>query len=423
MIKYALEILVFQFSFLLIYELMLKKETFFQWNRFYLLLTFAVSLILPFIKIEALKTTISTQVAYYHNFWWDINNGVTINSQTGSVSSFLEVFTIYGWIFLLGATIMGFRFVRKIMGIQMLRKRGVVTYHSNFTKIEVKQSSLVFSFFKQVFVGDAISKEKETHILAHELVHIKQWHSLDLLFFELMRIAFWFNPFVYIYQSRIATLHEFIADAEVAQTHKKEQYQTLLSETFQTQNISFVNQFFKESLIKKRIVMLAKQKSNQVKLVKYLGILPLLLTMVVYTSCESEGKKEEVPEATKLNVKPESGLVAFMQVEEVPVFPGCENSEDSRSCFLEKIQKHIRKHFNYPQEAQNLGIEGQVAVLFTIDEKGQITNIQKRGPHPLLENEVERIIKRLPKMEPGTHNGELVKVPFSIPVNFVLQDK
>jgi TonB family protein len=304
-----------------------------------------------------------------------------------------------------------------------LRKEGIVTYHPDFTKVVVRRSSVAFSFFKQIFVGNDIPKEKETQILAHELVHVKQWHSLDLLFFELMRVVFWFNPFVYLYQSRIAELHEFIADAVVAKTYRKEQYQALLSETFQTKNFSFINQFFKESLIKKRIVMLTKEKSKQFKLLKYLGILPLLLTMVAYTSCESEGKKEEEPEATNININTEKELVAFMLVEEAPLFPGCEDSEDSRNCFLEKIQRHIRKNFNYPKEAQDLGIEGRVAVMFTIDENGEITNIEKRGPHQLLEDEVERIIKRLPKMVPGRHNGEVVKVPFSVPVNFVLQNE
>jgi beta-lactamase regulating signal transducer with metallopeptidase domain len=78
-----------------------------------------------------------------------------------------------------------------------------------------------------------------------------------------MRIVAWFNPLVYVYQNRISEVHEYIADAEVAKTHKKEQYQLLLTQVFKTQYISFINPFFKSSLIKKRIVMLQKSKSKK----------------------------------------------------------------------------------------------------------------------------------------------------------------
>ena len=79
-----------------------------------------------------------------------------------------------------------------------------------------------------------------------------------------------------------------------------------------------------------------------------------------------------------------------------------------------------RKNFNYPKEAQEQGIEGRVAVIFTIDTNGNINDIEQRGPSPILEAEVKRIIQRLPKMKPGTLNGEAVNVAFSIPVVFKL---
>ncbi|NKI30736.1 energy transducer TonB [Muricauda sp. DJ-13] len=127
---------------------------------------------------------------------------------------------------------------------------------------------------------------------------------------------------------------------------------------------------------------------------------------------------------TKWNasIETQTQSVPFAVIDRVPVFPGCENVLDSKACFQEKIQEHIRKHFNYPKIAQELNIQGRVSVMFTIAQNGTIENIRKRGPHKLLEDEVERIIKRLPKMKPGIHKGQLVKVPFSIPVTFKLSD-
>ena len=112
--------------------------------------------------------------------------------------------------------------------------------------------------------------------------------------------------------------------------------------------------------------------------------------------------------------------VPFAVIDEVPVFPGCEEAEDKRACFNEKISAHIMKNFNYPKEAKEKRIEGRVAVMFTIGKDGQIRDIQRRGPDPLLEAEVDRIISTLPKMQAGRQDGQAVDVPFSIPITFKL---
>jgi TonB family protein len=117
----------------------------------------------------------------------------------------------------------------------------------------------------------------------------------------------------------------------------------------------------------------------------------------------------------------DEGNIPFSVVEEVPIFPGCESESDKRACFNEKIQKHISKNFNYPQAAQEAGIQGRVNVMFVIQEDGSIGHLKMRGPDKLLEDEVERIINRLPTMTPGKHKGTVVAVPFSIPVTFKLQ--
>lgn len=116
-----------------------------------------------------------------------------------------------------------------------------------------------------------------------------QKHSLDLLVFEMLRILFWFNPLVYMYQNRITTLHEYIADAKALKTQDKQgYYENLLSQVFETQNVSFINSFFKQSLIKKRIIMISKTKSKQILKLKYILFVPLVFSMLVYTSYAQE---------------------------------------------------------------------------------------------------------------------------------------
>lgn len=418
MIVYILEILAFQLVFLLTYDLFLKKETFFQWNRIYLLATFALSFVLPWIKLEMLRTTMPEKLGGVTVFLTQLD-GVVMTPQ-GSESSFWATMPWYYWVLGVGSALSALWFGYKLLQILKLKRKGMVVRYPDFVKVTVQKSSLAFSFFRNIFLGAEIQKEKEPNIIAHELVHVKQRHSLDLLFFEIARIVCWFNPLVYVYQNRMAELHEFIADAQVVKSNKREHFEMLLSEAFKTQNISFVNQFFNRSLIKKRIVMLQKNRSKAVWQLKYVLLLPLVLGMLVYTSCEvKEDNSTEMGDGVSLKSENE---IPFGTVDEVPVFPGCEDAVDKRACFQEKMQEHIRKHFHYPEKAQEMGIQGRVSVIFTIDTDGTITDIRKRGPHELLENETERIIARLPQMlQPGKQDGKTVKVPFSIPITFALQ--
>lgn len=116
--------------------------------------------------------------------------------------------------------------------------------------------------------------------------------------------------------------------------------------------------------------------------------------------------------------------VPFAVIENVPIFPGCEsatNNEERKLCFQRKIQEHINKEFTYPPAALELGIQGRVFVQFLIDSKGNVGSIRMRGPDRNLEKEAERIVATLPQMTPGKQRGKSVSVPYSIPINFVIQ--
>lgn len=113
--------------------------------------------------------------------------------------------------------------------------------------------------------------------------------------------------------------------------------------------------------------------------------------------------------------------VPFAVIEDVPIFPGCEGASDKKACFQEQMQKHIRKHFRYPEIAQEMGVQGRVNVMFVIQRDGSIGSIRMRGPDKNLEAEALRIIELLPDMTPGKQRGRAVKVPFSIPITFRLQ--
>ena len=131
----------------------------------------------------------------------------------------------------------------------------------------------------------------------------------------------------------------------------------------------------------------------------------------------TETTQEEVIEDVEVLEEDLDADVPFAIIEDVPLFPGCENVKKSerRKCFQDKIQRHIAKNFRYPEIAQEMGIQGRVHVQFIISKDGSITGIQSRGPDKNLEKEANRIISKLPKMIPGKQRDVLFVCPLVFP--------
>ncbi len=432
MITYLIQTIVFQLLFLVIYDLILKRETFFQWNRAYLCLTPLLALILPFIKIPAL------QAAIPQNFIVNLPEVTIGNTTTATQDTILASgasLSLFEIIILAGITVSTVLFLWKLYKIIRLKRKGKTETLENTTLVHLPDSTDAFSFGNIIFLGENLEQTAKKHIISHELVHVRQKHYVDLLYFELLRILFWFNPLVYLFQKRTATLHEFIADAQAVSTSdKKEYYQNLLSEVFQTRNISFVNTFFNHSLIKKRIVMLHKSKSKKSQLVKYLLLLPLMTAMLCVTSCEqresqSTAEKSIEPIVTIDTIKGSKNAVndvPFAVIDQVPLYPGCENlttNEERKQCFSEKISALIIENFN-PKVIKNSGLIGRqrISVQFKIDDQGNVVDILSQGPNNLLEKEAKRVVGLIPQLQPGMHDGKAVGVLYSLPIIYEVKE-
>jgi protein TonB len=144
---------------------------------------------------------------------------------------------------------------------------------------------------------------------------------------------------------------------------------------------------------------------------------------VVIESTETN-QQQEVVKAEKIAVVEEEIEmdVPFAIIEDVPLFPGCENvpKEKRRECFQEKIMQHIKKNFTYPEAAMEANQQGKVMVSFIIDKDGSVTIANMRSPYPALEKEAARIMNKLPKMIPGKQRGKPVRMAMSIPITFKL---
>jgi len=473
MVQYIIQTIAFQLFFLIVYDVFLQKETFFNWNRGYLLLTAALSFVLPFIKIEMFKNIVPQQyIITLPEVVIGKQNPILLDEVLIEGANQAPSFS-WSWMYLFyfGSAIALVIFVYKLINIFRLIYSNQKHQESNLQIINLDNSRDAFSFFNYIFIGKQLENEERETILKHELVHVKQKHSFDMLFFEILRILFWFNPFIYMYQNRISVIHEFIADAEAVKHNKTQYYQNLLSQVFHAKQVSFINPFFKESLIKKRIVMLQKSKSKQVQLVRYALLIPMVIGMLIYSSCSDTTQESEVTNTslskndssileniatlkeaisakgemtteeekalkTLLMLVSENGLnepffqdvvdraeIPFGVIENVPVFLGCENAEDSRKCFVQSISKHVGANFN-SKLGEDLGLKGiqKISVFFKIDSNGNITDAKARAPHEQLEKEAIRVIKMLPRMTAGTQDGKAVTVPYYLPIKFEIKE-
>ena len=143
----------------------------------------------------------------------------------------------------------------------------------------------------------------------------------------------------------------------------------------------------------------------------------------------TETSLDDIVEVDEIIEAPDDDPVApvpFEFIEDVPIFPGCESLDDNeerKACMSEKISRFISKRFDTGL-GEDLGLSGinRVTIMFEIDKNGDVKNVQARGPHKLLEEEGKRVIKLLPKMEPGKQRGKPVPVRYTIPINFKIQN-
>ncbi|WP_300437769.1 energy transducer TonB [Christiangramia sp.] len=113
------------------------------------------------------------------------------------------------------------------------------------------------------------------------------------------------------------------------------------------------------------------------------------------------------------------GGMAFSTAQQTsPVWPGCENSEDVKKCFNQKLSQHVSKNYEYPQNEAGEYIRGKVTISFAIDENGEVVVNSIKGNKPAVNEAAKEMILKIPEMEPGTLNGEPDSRNFTVPFNF-----
>ena len=261
--------------FYISYKVFLQRETFFNANRWFLMLGFLTSLLLPLI---VLSNYIYVEPATLEQNFYIYE---TVASQPIETSFDLMkwvIFTYYA-----GTIFFFIKWLINFSSLIVLLKNNRIQKIGSYYMITTDKQTAPFSFFKWIAYNPAQFTTDELQlIINHEKVHAREWHSIDIIISQLLSIIFWFNPIIWLYKKEMQQNLEFIADQKAQKTsscHKH--YQKLLLKTsLPHQQLAITNNFY-NSLIKKRIVMLHKSKSNILNSWKYALILPALVIFMM----------------------------------------------------------------------------------------------------------------------------------------------
>ncbi|WP_396156774.1 M56 family metallopeptidase [Flavobacterium macrobrachii] len=267
--------------FYLAYYFLLRKETFFDSNRWFLLSGLITSLLLPlyFIKkvvyVERPKYTMEDLIAFSNQ------NPVTVN-EISAVEAFDWMQLV--WVsYIIIASFLVIKIIMNFISLYRMLFQQQIIKKEQFKLVNLNQNIAPFSFFNYIVINpDLYTNEELQSILLHEKIHSQEKHSIDVLVAKLFCVVFWFNPFVWLYKKAILQNLEYIADQKaMQQIEDKKSYQLALLKVVINQNCLSITNNFYQSLIKKRIVMLNKNQSQKRNSLKYVLIIPALIGFIL----------------------------------------------------------------------------------------------------------------------------------------------
>lgn len=288
MLAYLLKSTLCMGILLLVYLFFLEKEKMHQFNRFYLLGSILFSLIIPLITIikqipvlTEIPVTYFTTLENIHTEHSAISP-VPINNSRANPIPFLPI------LYCLIAAVLLVRFVRNLYKLSLTASKNRSVILDGARLILLKENIVSHTFLKNIFINeeDYTNLSIEKDILTHELAHVKQRHSFDIIFLELLQIIFWFNSLLILYKRAIQLNHEFLADDAVLTTHPDvSAYQNLLLDKLSQPGHFQLASPFNFSITKKRLVMMTKEMNQSRILVKKIVLLPfLVLAVLVFSS-------------------------------------------------------------------------------------------------------------------------------------------
>jgi len=436
-LMYFLEVNIAIALFYLFYRLFFAGDTFWKTRRYYMLFSILLSFVYPFLSIENWLQKQEPVQKLIVNYATLPEFTVTAVRETSIFSLGNILMAIYGLVVL----ILLVRFIIQLVSILSIRLHGTVKMVQNTRIIALEKEVTPFSFFGSVFMNPDLHNERETkEILAHELTHVRQGHSFDVLVSEVLTIILWLNPATWLLKREIRQNLEFLADNKVIESGFDSQtYQYhLLQLSYQTPEHKLGNKF-NVSPLKKRIIMMNQKKSAKASLLKYSLIVPLALALVVSSNAQTvinKAKKALTTTTTKevkATEKKSMTAPAKSSGELTDPVKVVENVEDEKTWdVVEKMPQYpggeqemmgyLGRNIRYPVEAQKSGTQGKVIASFVVSSTGKVIHPEiLRSVDPYLDKEAIRVISTFPNFVPGEQNGKKVAVRYTLPVVFKLE--
>ena len=287
-IQYLLKFSISLALVYLFYQSFLRRLTFYNCNRWYLLGYLLLSFIIPFINISSLvekNDFSSAQIIHYIPVFDKYTSNASITASWPVSHDFFHL--VYWWnivllVLITGSLCMMIRLCMQFFSLQKIKKQATKINDAAVVVYHVEKSIIPFSFGNNIYINQHLHTEKELEdIILHEYVHVKQKHTIDILLAELLCIFNWYNPFAWLMRKAIRQNLEFIADNKVLQTgmDKKNYQYHLLKVTGMPQYAIASN--FNFSSLKKRIAMMNKMKTAKVQLLRFLFVLPLFAVVLL----------------------------------------------------------------------------------------------------------------------------------------------
>jgi TonB family protein len=428
MLTYLFQVTVCLAAFYMLYLCLLSRETFFGINRWYLLGTLLLSLSLPLLSFLPGLLSHQPEIMVSYSLepvvvgFGEMSGSLGVSS--GSPWWMIALLVLY-WS---GVCVMLGRCAMRIFSIRRIyMHRTSAQLDDNHTIVYSTEVYLPFSFFRWIFlpVDHRFTAKELDEILAHESAHVRAWHSIDILLIELACILLWPSPVIYFYRKSLRRIHEYLADAAVLQDASLQHYgRLLLAQASPRMQLALAHQFFHAQL-KHRILMMTKDKSRKISILKYATLLPVVAgILVLFAFRQSNTIPDNGPMPFLTDTVPGSGLI-FKVVEEMPRYPGCEDSglagSDLDKCAQRLMLEHIYHELQYPVSAKEAGIQGRSIVQFVVRYDGTITDaVIVRSIGYGTDKEVLRVVNTMPKWRPGHQQGKAVDVQFTLPVQFKL---
>ena len=401
--------------FYAVYYIFFRKEKVFYGNRMYILFGLLASIVLPHISFP---TTVVSSTSEFHY----VIDAITVTPNQ-IIENRIDNLVLISVTYIFVAIVLGLMFVSRLLNVVAVIKGSKKVKQNGYTLVLTNKVDYAFSFFKYLVVSDAIYNSPHfDKIVAHELIHIKQKHSLDSILLELACIVMWFNPFIWMMRTSLKTIHEYLADNGVLKagySHKSYQI-AILEQSFKHNYIS-ITQNFNSTKLTKRVIMMNKEKTTKMVVLKSLVAMPLLLFVCLLVApkvCAQEltvikptAKVEKV--AVEQNIQQEEEEEVYLHCEKMPLFQGGN---------LNDFRNWVQANLKYPEKAAKNRTQGVVYVGFIVNKTGDVSKIAiLKGKEDGLSEEVIRVISESPKWVPGEQRGKKVAVKYTLPVAFHLK--